>query len=76
MDPYRTAVVPTLPQRLTFYTLNTTLMLVALPVGSAILVYNMVRGEDLALSTRAIALSSTVVGLAQLTCMTSLASLV
>ena len=54
-----------LPQRLTVYTLNTTLMLVALPVGSAILVYNLLRGEDLKFSTRAIAFSSTVIGFAQ-----------
>ncbi len=76
MDTYRTTPAPTLPQRLTFYTLNTTLMLVALPVGSAILLYNLVRGEDLALSTRAIALTSTVVGLAHLANWTSLASFV
>ena len=55
-----------LPQRLTIYTMNTTLMLVALPVGSAILVYNMIRGEDLNMNARAIAATSTIVGLAQL----------
>ena len=55
-----------LPQRLTIYTMNTTLMLVALPVGSAILVYNMIRGEDLNLNARAIAATGTIVGLAQL----------
>ncbi len=54
-----------LPQRLTVYTLNTTLMLVALPVGSAILAYNVLRGEDLTASSRAIALSGTLLGLAQ-----------
>lgn len=55
-----------LPQRLTIYTMNATLMLVALPVGSAILVYNMIRGEDLNLNARAIAATGTIVGLAQL----------
>lgn len=55
-----------LPQRLTIYTMNTTLMLVALPVGSAILVYNMIRGEDLNMNARAIAATGTLVGLAQL----------
>ena len=55
-----------LPQRLTIYTMNTTLMLVALPVGSAILVYNMIRGEDLNMNARAIAATGTIVGLAHL----------
>lgn len=55
-----------LPQRLTIYTMNATLMLVALPVGSAILVYNMIRGEDLNLNARAIAATGTIVGLAHL----------
>lgn len=55
-----------LPQRLTIYLMNATLMLVALPVGCAVVVYNMVRGEDLRLSARAIAVTGTLVGLAQL----------
>lgn len=57
---------PSLPQRLTIYSMNATLMLVALPVGCGVLVYNMVRGEDLRFSARAIAMTSTLVGLAQL----------
>jgi len=65
-----------LPQRLTIYTMNTTLMLVALPVGSAILVYNMIRGEDLNLNARAIAATSTIVGLAQLLNLDSLSPFV
>lgn len=63
--PQRRCKAP-LPQRLTIYTMNTTLMLVALPVGSAILVYNMIRGEDLNMNARAIAATGTIVGLVQL----------
>jgi len=55
-----------LPQRLTIYTMNTTLMLVSLPIGSAILVHNLWRGEDMNFTARAIALSGTVIGLGQL----------
>lgn len=58
-------VVP-LPQRLTLYVMNMVLMLVALPLGFALLVFNMVRGEDLQTSARAIALASTLIGLAEL----------
>ena len=60
------ALQGSLPQRLTIYAMNATLMLVALPVGCAVLVYNMVRGEDLGFSARAIAVTGTLVGLAQL----------
>ena len=58
--------LPPLPQRLTLYVMNMVLMLVALPLGFALLVFNMVRGEDLRCSARAIALASTLVGLAEL----------
>ena len=51
------------PQRLAIYTMNTALMLVALPVGSAILAYNVVFGENLTVSARAIAVSGTAIGL-------------
>lgn len=65
-EPLATEPAGSLPQRLTIYVMNMMLMLVALPIGCALLVYNMVRGEDLRTSARAIAMASTLIGLAQL----------
>ena len=65
-EPPATEPTGSLPQRLTIYLMNIALMLVALPVGCALLVYNLVRGEDLRTSARAIAMASTLIGLAQL----------
>ncbi len=64
--PPATEPTGSLPQRLTIHVMNMMLMLVALPIGCILLVYNMVRGEDLRTSARAIAMASTLIGLAQL----------
>lgn len=65
-EPRATGPEGSLPQRLTIHVMNIMLMLVALPIGCALLVFNMVRGEDLRASARAIAMASTLIGLAQL----------
>lgn len=65
LDRIRTALypskeedgVPNLTQRLTIYTVNTTLMLVALPLGAALLTYNILGGEDARMTARALALT-------------------
>ena len=56
---------PPLSQRLTIYAVNTTLMLVALPVGAALMTYNILGGEDLKTTARAAALTGAAIGFAQ-----------
>lgn len=55
---------PPLAQRLTIYTVNTSLMLVALPVGAALMTYNILGGEDFKTTARAVALTGAAIGLA------------
>lgn len=50
--------VPNLPQRLTTYTLNTALIIVVMPVGVAMLTYNVLGRESLGITARAMALTS------------------
>ncbi|MDA3888583.1 MAG: hypothetical protein PF443_07230 [Allgaiera sp.] len=54
---------PELVQRLAIYTANTTLMLVALPVGAALMTYNVLGGEDAKLTARTMALTGAAIGL-------------
>lgn len=54
---------PELVQRLTIYAANTTLMLVALPVGAALLTYNILGGEDAKITARAMALTGAALGM-------------
>ncbi|GHE00259.1 hypothetical protein U879_12000 [Defluviimonas sp. 20V17] len=54
---------PELVQRLAIYTANTTLMLVALPVGAALMTYNVLGREDAKLTARAMALTGAAIGL-------------
>ena len=59
------AVKAPLPQRLTTYTFNATLLVVALPVGAALLTYNVLGREDLGVTARAMALTGAAIGFAQ-----------
>ncbi|MGB8815366.1 MAG: hypothetical protein WCC57_19485, partial [Paracoccaceae bacterium] len=49
--------------RIAAHAMNSTLILVSLPVGAALLTYSVLRGEDMRLSARAIALTGAVAGL-------------
>lgn len=55
----------TLPQRLTIYSLNCTLMVVALPVGAALMTYNCLGREDMRVTSRVMALTGTAIAFAQ-----------
>jgi len=55
-----------LPERLTAQVLNVTLLTVALPVGATVATITLLRGEDLALSARAVALVGAITGFLQL----------
>ncbi|TKA95160.1 hypothetical protein FAZ78_18330 [Cereibacter changlensis] len=46
-----------MPMRLAIHTMNTTLILVSLPVGAAMLTYSLLRGEDLRMTSRALVLT-------------------
>lgn len=54
---------PVLAHRLAIYAANTTLMLVALPVGAALMTYSVLGGEDARLTARAVALTGAVIGI-------------
>ncbi|WP_102223533.1 hypothetical protein [Acidimangrovimonas sediminis] len=54
---------PILAHRLSIYAVNTTLMLVALPVGAALMTYNVLGGEDAKLTARATALTGAAIGI-------------
>ena len=56
-----------LPQRLTIYTLNTALILVAMPVGVAVLTYNVLGRESLSVTARSMAISGFGVAMAHTT---------
>lgn len=56
---------PTTQMRIAAHTLNSTLIIVSLPVGAALLTYSLLRGEDIQLSARAMALTGTLLGLSQ-----------
>jgi len=45
--------------------MNTTLIMVSLPVGGALLTYSVLRGEDMRLTGRAMALTGLALGLMQ-----------
>lgn len=51
--------------RIAAHTLNSTLIIVSLPVGAALLTYSLLRGEDIQLSARAMAVTGTLLGLTQ-----------
>jgi hypothetical protein len=58
------AMPPTL--RLAAHAMNATLLVIALPVGASLMTYSLLRGENLHLSARALAVMGLLVGLMQL----------
>ena len=52
-----------LARRLTLYTFNTTLLIVSLPVGAALLTYNVLGHEDSRVTARLMAVTGVIVGL-------------
>lgn len=65
-DPeYDVVPVPksSLAMRLAAHTMNTTLILVSLPVGASLMTYSLLRGGDMAISGRVMAVTGTVMGL-------------
>jgi hypothetical protein len=57
--------VHTTPMRLTAHCFNAALIMVYPPLGAAVMTYSIVKGEDLRLSSRLVAVVGTVFGLAQ-----------
>lgn len=53
------------PMRLAVYAMNGTLMVVAAPVGAAVLTYSLLRGEDLRLTGNALAVCGSLMALIQ-----------
>lgn len=64
-DGSRKASRPTIQLRIAAHTFNTTQIMVSLPVGAAMMTYSVLRGEDIRLSARAMAITDTIVGLTQ-----------
>jgi hypothetical protein len=56
---------PSTQMRLAVHAVNATLIVVALPVGAALLTYSLLRGEDMRLSARAVALTGAALGVLQ-----------
>lgn len=56
---------PTVQLRLAAHAMNATLMVVALPVGASLMTYSLLRGENLRLSARAMALIGAAIGVLQ-----------
>jgi len=54
-----------LARRLAAHAMNTTLIMVSLPVGGALLTYSVLRGEDMRLSSQAMALTGLMLALTQ-----------
>ncbi|MGZ9809582.1 hypothetical protein ACXN5S_03880 [Pseudoroseicyclus sp. H15] len=54
---------PSTVLRLAAHTINASVMVIALPVGASLMVYSCLRGEDLTLSARAMAVTGMAVGL-------------
>jgi hypothetical protein len=52
-----------LPSRLTVYTINATLMVVAFPVGFGVLMFNILGGENLRVTAHAMSITGTAIGL-------------
>ncbi|NDV01147.1 hypothetical protein [Pseudoroseicyclus tamaricis] len=52
--------------RLAAHTINASVMVIALPVGASLMVYSCLRGEDLTLSARTMAVTGMAVGLMQM----------
>jgi hypothetical protein len=65
-----------LPHRLTIYTINATLMVVALPIGAAVMTYCALGRESLSVAARAMALTGAAIGVGQLEAVRNLLSLV
>jgi hypothetical protein len=57
---------PELAQRITAHAFNCSVLAVSVPVGAALMAHSFVRGEDLRLSSRAVALTGAAVGLQQI----------
>lgn len=55
----------TTQMRVAIYTVNMSVMMVSLPLGGAILTYNLLRGEDMRLTARALAVAGTLFGMTQ-----------
>ncbi|MDT8856065.1 hypothetical protein RNZ50_13785 [Paracoccaceae bacterium Fryx2] len=62
-EPAGPAAKPSTPMRLAVHTVNATLIVVSLPVGAALMTYTLLRGEDMQLSARVMAVTGTLVGL-------------
>lgn len=60
------AINQSLPAKLTLYTMNATLCVMALPVGAGMMTYNVLSGGSLAATGRAIALTGLALALAQI----------
>lgn len=56
---------PSTQMRLAVHTMNSTLIIVSLPLGAALLTYSLLRGENVALSARCMAITGTVLAIAQ-----------
>ncbi|MGB8815365.1 MAG: hypothetical protein WCC57_19480 [Paracoccaceae bacterium] len=54
---------PSTQLRLAAHSMNATLVMVSLPVGAALMTYALLRGEDMRMSSRMMALSGTLLGL-------------
>lgn len=65
-----------LPHRLTIYTINATLMVIALPVGAAVMTYCALGRESLSVAARAMALTGAAIGISQLDAMQGLLAFV
>lgn len=59
------AARPSLPARLAAHALNLALIVTALPLGAALMVYTLLRGEDLRLSARMVAVAGTAMAVLQ-----------
>lgn len=63
---YGEETAPATPQmRLAIHAMNATLMVVSLPVGAGLMTYGLLRGENLRLSARAVALIGAAIGILQ-----------
>ncbi|WP_172961053.1 hypothetical protein [Oceaniglobus roseus] len=61
-------------ETVTLYALNTTVMVLSLPIGAGLMTYNLIRGGTIAGTSRALALTGTACGLTTLTATQGLAS--
>lgn len=65
----------TVPEKLTLYSLNTTLMVVSLPVGAGMMTYNLLSGGSVSGTARAMGVTGAAIGLGSLPATQSLAGI-